>query len=107
MKPGRPESESGGICNFGIRYLAGSTAGSVGSAIAPALYTTAVVIMLTPLAWATFSWPRCVNNEVAIPTAAMIAAAVAGTSCLFPLLGARMALSLGSIGSLKIRYQME
>ncbi|HMJ43345.1 MAG TPA: hypothetical protein VK522_13815 [Pseudolabrys sp.] len=30
-------------------YIAGSTVGTVGIAVAPALYTTAVVIMLTPL----------------------------------------------------------
>ena len=54
-------------------------AGSVGSAVAPALSTTAVVIMLIPLRLTSLFGPKSMKNKAAVPTTAMTAAAVTGT----------------------------
>jgi hypothetical protein len=54
-------------------------AGSVGSAVAPALSTTAVVIMLIPLRLTSLFGPKSMKNKAAVPTTAMTAAAMTGT----------------------------
>jgi len=62
--------------------------GSVGSAVAPALSTTAAVIMLTPWRSTSFFGLNSMKNKVAVLTTAITTAIVTGTKSL---LRARMA----------------